>query len=432
MVPQYMTLAPIPAQEEITGLKVLVVDDIASAREIIVEYVDCFGCEVQAAADGREALAMMRAAERSFDLVLSDIMMPLMDGYDLTAAIRTDASLAATPIILLTGLGAIGDGEKCRRLGVDGYLHKPVKIEELLATVKLVVGTGQKEIPEARELVTRHTLMENRKAHGRILLVEDYPTNQQVAQRHLQQAGFTVDLAGNGQEAVTAVERGIYRLVLMDMQMPVMDGYEATRAIRTWEARQAEMAPGGRRLPIVAMTAHAMKGDREKCIQAGADDYLPKPLKKAELLGMVEKWLRLGTAPASAPAPVVPLLKPRGEAAPLDFERALAEFDHDAAFLMDVLEGFLDHLNVQTATMRKALDDGDAARIAAESHAIKGGAANLRADALAEAALAAEMLGKSSDLTAGPEVLERIESEYRRLASYAESLTLKAAGGNPQ
>ncbi len=426
-------LAPSPMREEIAELKVLVVDDSASALDIIVEYVKRYGCDVQAASDGREALTVLTdaaAESRPFDLVLSDIMMPVMDGYALAEAVRADASLAATRIILLTGLGTIGDGEKCRRLGVDGYLPKPVKIEELFATIKLVMGTGKDARPDARDLVTRHTLMENRKARGRILLVEDYPTNQQVALRHLHRAGYEVDLAENGREALAAVARHKYSLILMDMQMPVMDGYETTRAIRHKETHTAAGDDGRARVAIVAMTAHAMKGDREKCLQAGADDYLPKPLKKEELLALVEKWLTASGGPELPPAPVLPLRPTDDPSAPLDFERAVAEFDHDAAFLMDVLAGFIDNVQRQITMMQKALTDGDAACLAAESHAIKGGAANLTAVALAEAAFALETIGKSGDLASGPQALERMETEFDHLVTYTDTLALKQAGGN--
>ncbi len=426
-------LAQSPAREEIAGLKVLVVDDSAAALDIIVEYVDRYGCDVQAAGDGREALAVLKAAaseSRPIDLVLSDIMMPVMDGYALAEAIRADASMAATRIILLTGLGTIGDGERCRRLGVDGYLHKPVKIEELLATIKLVLGAESESRPEARELVTRHTLMENRKARGRILLVEDYPTNQQVALRHLHRAGYEVDLAENGREALAAVARRDYRLILMDMQMPVMDGYETTRAIRREEMQAAAGESGRSRMAIVAMTAHAMKGDREKCLRAGADDYLPKPLKKEELLALVERWLAPPGGPERQPAPVVPLRPADDRGAPMDFARAVREFDDDAAFLMDVLAGFIDNVQGQITIMHKALIDGDAARLAAESHAIKGGAANLTAAALAETALVLETMGQSGDLTDAPQALEQVAAEFERLVSYADTLALRQAGGN--
>ena len=272
--------------------------------------------------------------------------------------------------------------------------------------------------------------MENRKARGRILLVEDYPTNQQVALRHLRRAGYEVDLAENGREALAAVARRHYRLILMDMQMPVMDGYETTRAIRQGEMRTAAGEPSPSRVAIVAMTAHAMKGDREKCLRAGADDYLPKPLKKEELLALVEKWLAPPGSPERQPAPVVPLRPVDDGSPPMDFARAVTEFDDDAAFLMDVLAGFIDNVQGQIAIMHKALIDGDADRLAAESHAIKGGAANLTAASLAETALVLETVGQSGDLADAPQALEQVAAEFERLVSYADTLPIRQAGGN--
>ena len=407
-------------------------DDIETARDILVDYIDYFGSKAYAATNGREALEMMIAAasqSRPFDLVLSDVIMPIMDGYALTTAIRDNDQLKDTAIILLTGLGTIGDGEKCRRLGVDGYLHKPVKIEELHETIKLVAGIEKSDIEKTRDLVTRHTLIEKRKSHGRILLVEDYPTNQQLALRHLNQAGFKVDLAENGDQAVTAVKHREYRLVLMDMQMPVMDGYEATRAIRQWESSRAGDNMTTRHIPIVAMTAHAMAGDKERCLAAGVDDYLSKPLKKTDLLTMVDKWLNARTMPNVEKAPVMRLEPLKNQAVPMKFDQAVTEFDNDSDFLLDVLSGFLDNVNAKIPVMRTALKEGDATVVAAESHAIKGGAANLTAEDLSLSAAALETMARSKDLSAGAKALDHLENEYNRLAAFADT-RLKEAGGN--
>ncbi|MDJ0802452.1 MAG: PAS domain S-box protein [Desulfobacterales bacterium] len=418
---------------DITNLKVLVVDDIETSRDILAEYIEYLGCQVFTAVNGREALAMLTTAaaqSRPYDLVLSDIMMPMMDGYGLAAAIRERDQIKATGIILLTGLGNIGDGEKCRRLGVDGYLNKPVKIEELQETIKLVAGIEKSDIEKTRDLVTRHTIIEKRKNFGRILLVEDYPTNQQLALRHLNQAGFMVDLVENGEDAVRTFKHREYRLILMDMQMPVMDGYKATRAIREWESQRAGDQVLHRRIPIVAMTAHAMVGDKEKCLEAGADDYLAKPLKKKDLLGMVEKWLGSRAQAQVEQAPSMRLQPLDSPQAPMKFAQAVAEFDNDRAFLMDVLSGFLDNLGAKIPRIRTALADGDAPAVGAECHAIKGGAANLTAEGLSRAAAVLETIAKSKDLATGPEALDHLETEYRRLAGFAAERSLQAAGGN--
>ncbi|MDJ0882740.1 MAG: response regulator [Desulfobacterales bacterium] len=418
---------------DISHLKVLVVDDIETARDILVEYIAYFGCQVSTATDGQEALGMLTAAASQscpYDLVLSDVMMPIMDGYGLAAAIRENEHLKNMAIILLTGLGNIGDGEKCRRLGVDGYLHKPVKIEELHEAIKLVAGIEKSDIEKTRDLVTRHTIIEKRKNYGRILLVEDYPTNQQLALRHLNQAGYSVDLVENGEDAVNAVKHCEYRLILMDMQMPVMDGYKATRAIREWESQRAGDQVLLRRIPVVAMTAHAMTGDKEKCLEAGADDYLSKPLKKNDLLGVVDKWLGARVQAKAEQAPPMRMQPLDNPQAPMKFAQAVAEFDNDHAFLMDVLSGFLDNVGARIPVIRTALADGDAPVVGAECHAIKGGAANLTAEDLARAAAGLETIARSNDLSPGEKALDHLEIEYQRLAGYADRQSLKAVGGD--
>ena len=418
---------------DVSNLKVLVVDDIGTSRDILAEYIEYLGCQVFTAVNGREALTMLTTAasrSRPYDLVLSDIMMPAMDGYGLAAAIRERDQIKGTGIILLTGLGNIGDGEKCRRLGVDGYLSKPVKIEELQETIKLVAGIEKSDIEKTRDLVTRHTIIEKRKNFGRILLVEDYPTNQQLALRHLNQAGYSVDLVENGEDAVRTFKHREYRLILMDMQMPVMDGYKATRAIREWESQHAENQGLPRRIPIVAMTAHAMVGDKEKCLEAGADDYLSKPLKQKDLLGMVDKWLGARVRPKVKQAPSIRMQPLDSPQAPMKLEQAVAEFDNDRDFLMDVLAGFLDNVGAKIPIIRTALAGGDASVVGAECHAIKGGAANLTAEDLARAAAGLETIARSNDLSPGEKALDHLEIEYQRLAGYAGRQSLKAVGGD--
>ncbi len=407
----------------LAGLKVMVVDDIEAARMTLVAYLMRFGCEVHECDHSRSALTQLTAASSSqpFDLLISDIRMPEMDGFELAARLRANDALRETAILLLSGIGAIGDGDKCRSIGVDGYLHKPVKMAELEQAIKLIRGYGKAELQHARPLVTRHTIVEHSDAHIRILLVEDYPTNQQVALSHLRNAGYMVDLAENGREAVDAVRRQGYSLILMDMQMPVMDGYAATAAIRRIEAAGGTDNRRSAHLPIIAMTAHSLKGDREKCLAAGADDYVSKPLKKEKLLAMIGKWID-GPAPPkrSDQAPASPI-DAAEEKAPMNFSRALTEFDNDPAFLMEVLDGFLQNANHQISTLRKAAANGQASVVSNEAHAIKGGAANLTADKLAKVAMDLELIAKNGSMSRADEFINELEMNLHRLAAFAES-----------
>ncbi len=408
---------------DIAGLKVLVVDDVRTTLEIIDSYMTKFGCESHLAEKGLQAIQMLKdAADKNqpFDLVLTDLIMPEMDGYELADRIRTDKNLEKTFVIALTGLGNIGDGDKCRKTGIDGYLHKPVKISDLYKTIQLVISGAKKTGMATSRVVTRHTIAETQKKNIRILVVEDYPTNQQVILRHLALVGYPVDLAENGQEAVTAYTKNRYDLILMDMQMPVMDGYEATRAIRQMESEHPAMLNETDHLPVIAMTANAMKGDREKCMAAGADDYLSKPIRRDDLIAMVEKWSHPGDRSPNA-ADIKPEL-PRFEKgdAPMDMDRALNEFDNDKDFLAEVFTEFFDSVTAQVDLLEKAIQGDDATAVKKEAHSIKGGAANLTAFELSDIALELENLGKTDRLENAMPVLKKLNHAHCRLMKYCK------------
>ena len=282
----------IPAARDLdlNNLKVLIVDDNQTNRFILIEYLKSWGCLPVEAVDGKEALIVFRDAvssESPFDLILTDFQMPEMSGFDLAKKIKTIDTLKDVPIIVLTSAGKKGDGRNCKEIGINGYLTKPIKQNEMRKAIVSVLGFSRGL--ETAPLVTRHSVAENYRKEVQILLVEDYPTNQKVAMRHLNRGGYQVDLAEDGRQAVEAHKRKSYNLILMDIQMPILDGYAATREIREIETRNHESSIL-RRIPIIAMTAHAIKGYREKCLEAGMDDYIAKPIKRKELLAMAEKW----------------------------------------------------------------------------------------------------------------------------------------------
>jgi signal transduction histidine kinase/DNA-binding response OmpR family regulator/HPt (histidine-containing phosphotransfer) domain-containing protein len=441
-----------PGKEtDLSHLNVLVVDDNQTSRFILKEYLRSWGCQSMEAAGAMEGLSMLRdhhSSSTPFNLVLTDMQMPEMDGFDLAREIRKLEALKEVPIIVLTSVGRIGDGKKCRDIGIEGYLAKPVRRGELFKAIKSVFGLSS-EGESVPRLVTRHSLSEDSRKEVQILLVEDYPTNQQVAMRNLQNAGYQVDLSENGQQAVEACKRKRYDLILMDIEMPVMDGYEATKAIRRLESQFTNIGEKiegsdviAERTPIVAMTAHAIEEHRQMCIESGMDDFLTKPLRKKELLDMVEKWVSLragsvresllSTDGARQHGPISEALaegkgdkqtpKPNQSEAPMDFEKALGEFEGDRPFLMEVLGGFISNVKGQITTMKKAISDGDQEVLAREAHSIKGGAANLCADDLSQVAFRLETIGKSGTLAEGAEVLERMEGELLHLEKYAEGL----------
>ncbi len=279
---------------DLSNLKVLVVDDNRTNRFVLLEHLRSWGCKPVEASHGNEALAILKdsvLSETPFGLILTDFQMPEMDGFDLARKIRAIKALEKLPIILLTSVVGIRDDRRCEHMGIEGYLTKPVRRRELYKVIDSVLGSPlTKEVRDAPEPVTEDSATQDYRKDIRILLAEDYPTNQQVAIRHLHGAGYQVELAENGSQAVEAYHRQHYDLILMDIQMPGMDGFEATRTIREAELGKNPSPGTVSRIPIVAMTAHAIKGYKEKCIEGGMDDYITKPLRREELLAMTEKW----------------------------------------------------------------------------------------------------------------------------------------------
>jgi len=248
----------------------------------------------------------------------------------------------------------------------------------------------------------------------RILLVDDYATNLEVARRHLEAGGHCVSLAGNGQEAIEAFESGGHELIFMDIQMPVMDGIEAAKVIRDLEKSRG----GASRTPIIALTAHAVKEYIDACLQAGMDDYLIKPVFRQDLLDKVDRWISGGSATTGAVLPSGASTGHAVPAEPMDFVRALEEFEGNREFLMGLLERFLENVRAQLGTIREALDRADAEILRREAHAIKGGAANLAAVELSSAAADLEKTAKSGSLGEVPARLERLETAYQRLDAF--------------
>ena len=286
--------------ETLRGIPVLVLDDNATNRRILAETLSRWGMRVSLAASGPAALATLtRAAQEGepFRLILTDAEMPEMDGFALARQVRQSPELEHTVIIMLTSCGQRGDAARCREEGVAVYLTKPVRRAELRGAVLRALQQPSPSAPDRAPLITRHSLREEEGCPGplRVLIAEDNVVNQRLARRLLEKRGHAVTVAGNGREAIGILHEQVFDLVLMDVQMPEMDGFEATAAIRAQEKQT------GGHVPIVALTAHAMKGDAERCLRAGMDGYLAKPINPAELLTAIETT-RQRTA-KEAPAP---------------------------------------------------------------------------------------------------------------------------------
>jgi PAS domain S-box-containing protein len=278
-----------PAPPEILrGVRVLVVDDNRTNRRILEGMLKRWEMRPTLEEGGEQALAELLAAkvaDQAYGLILLDMHMPMMDGFQFVERLRKQPELATATIMMLTSAGHRGDAERCKTLGISAYLLKPIRQSELREAIARVLGA--KEQQGAIPLITRFSLYDARDPASvlQVLLVEDNPVNQRLATRMLEKRGHRVVLAGNGREALAALENGSFDLVLMDLQMPEMDGFQATAAIR-----EKERGTGGHQ-PVVALTAHAMKGDRDKCLDAGMDGYLTKPIRPRELDDLLESYL---------------------------------------------------------------------------------------------------------------------------------------------
>jgi CheY-like chemotaxis protein len=271
--------------EQLRDLHSLIVDDNFTNRRVLHGMLMRWGMRPTAVEGGRAALQAIEIAKNAghpFPLILLDGQMPEMDGFTLAEHIQKDPGLAGATIMMLTSAGHLGDAVRCRELGISAYLLKPIRQSELLSAICQVLNKSVKTA--AVPLVTRHTLREAQ-SHVRVLLAEDNAVNQLLARRLLEKRGFVVTAVGDGQAAVEAFEKDRFDVVLMDLQMPRMDGFEATTAIREKERSSGE------RIPIIALTANALKGDRERCLSAGMDGYVSKPIRTAELFETIEKLM---------------------------------------------------------------------------------------------------------------------------------------------
>jgi CheY-like chemotaxis protein len=289
------------ADVELQGKRILVVDDNKTNRQVMAYMLSSWRCRHDTAHDAESALEKLRAATHSkdpFHIVVMDMRMPDIDGEALGKMVKTDPLIRDTALVMLTSVGKRGDVSRLAKIGFAAYLTKPVKRAQLLGCLLTVIGhKPETDSSNRKGIITRHTVAENRKRSIRILLAEDNVINRKLALKLLENMGYRADVATNGVEAVQAIKAKYYDLVLMDCQMPEMNGLDATRAIRKIEpiTRNGEGLPHGRpgkhHIPIIAMTASAMKGDKERCLEAGMNDYVSKPIKAHELAETIERWL---------------------------------------------------------------------------------------------------------------------------------------------
>jgi two-component system, sensor histidine kinase and response regulator len=406
---------------ELAGLPVLVVDDNATNRRILEEMLSGWQMRPVEAANGEEALHAMRGARdcgTPFPLVLLDARMPDLDGFNVAAEIKQTPGLAGAIIMLLTSAGIRGDAPRCRELSIRAYLTKPVRQSELLEAIQTVLAhpaaAGKRAGYDG--LVTRHSLAESRlpAAAGRslrVLVVEDNAVNQTYALRVLERAGHKARVASNGREALKIIEQEWdFDLVLMDIEMPEMDGIEATVALR-----KMEQETGGH-LTIIAMTAHAMKGDRERFRAAGMDGYVSKPIRPQEFLEALDRFRPASSGrPAARPESVTRRTEgPTGQETPAEAAR-LVTAEEDSGLMAELADLFLKTCPATLKRARAALERGDARALERAAHQLKGSVSHFTAPAAYQAAAALEQIAKPGKLGEAGAAFEALQKEIERL-----------------
>ncbi len=403
-------LPAVPVLGNLGARHVLVVDDNATNREIMEHHLSAGGMRCAMAADGFEALELMYQAERDgdpFDIGVIDMKMPRMDGIELAAAVRADAKLRGMRLVLVTSLHSTDELARARGAGIDAYLSKPVKRQELFRALAQTVGETLPEAPQTTaERGQRVTI------HARVLLAEDNGVNQVVARNMLKALGCEHTIVKNGAEALEAVQQGGYDMVLMDCQMPVMDGFAATRAIRQWEAD----CGAGARLPIVALTANALVGDAQNCLDSGMDDHLAKPYTRLQLRNILVRWLPPDLVESSGEVAGEAGNSQRTDGrttlldqAALDNIRAI---DDDGSVLDEVLQMYLDEAPLQLAALQAAAAGNDLPTLASTAHAMKSASFNVGAKALGELCKRLEKQAKAGESQGLVDLVSAIDSMF--------------------
>jgi CheY-like chemotaxis protein len=437
-------LAIIPSAE-LTGRRVLIVDDNESNRIILHHLVTGWGMVDDQAQDATSAIALIEQQAGngvSYDVAIVDMLMPGKDGLQFAKEMKVHPVGSLVRLVILTSLIQRGHAELARQAGFVAYLTKPVRHDQLSNCLRTVLGLSglvsegkpAAVIAPATPFITRHTLAEIESA-PRILVAEDNLINQKLTVRMLEKLGYQSDIVENGQEALAALARNSYAVVLMDCQMPLVDGFEATRRIRDGERREAlgerktsgtsspsPLAP--RHIPIVALTANAMSGDRERCLAAGMDDYLAKPVRREDLKGVLNRWIPVAIHPQAAHAGGAEHSTDGtdAEALPVIFDVAatLRNIGDDTDLLEELIKLFLQRYQAMLEAIRAALANRDQVAVEQAAHALKGTASNLCASEVVLSAGQLEALGRLGTLVEGPMIYTQLEKAVLRLVKLLE------------
>ena len=407
---------------DLNGKRILVVDDHETNRMLLSVVLKSWGCNIIEARDAESALKKIRQCMSeglTIDAAILDMMMPVMDGEELARRIKSDPGMDDILLILMSSAGLHGENERLKEAGFSACLSKPVRQSQLQECISLALGENRSfksDNRRNRRLITRDLLSPVKKDHFRILLADDSITNQAVAVAILKKLGYRVDTVINGNEAINALKIRQYHIVLMDCQMPEMDGYEATRIIRSHE--EGIKNPD---IPVIALTANALKGDREKCMAAGMDDYLSKPIDPMVLKDKLEKWILKDYGAEDVNEDDITDGPEASEINVFEREVLLERLMGDAELADMVIDGFLKDIPVQLGELKRNIDEGNPGAAETLAHKIKGAAGNIASPSLQGMAYEMEKAGESGDIGALNNLMPRLEKEFEKFKTKVET-----------
>ncbi|MDX6406832.1 MAG: hypothetical protein QOH70_4287 [Blastocatellia bacterium] len=406
------------------GLRMLIVDDSPTTRRSLIDRTISWGILSREAECGAEALAMMRAAAvrgKGYDLVVVDAELPDEGGFELARSIKGDPEIAAVELLLMASLGERGQGEKAREVGAVAYLTKPIQQSQLFDCLVTIINqpAALNGVPALSTKVTKHRLREEKfpiSLQGRILIAEDNAVNMEVAISYMEKLGLHADMVANGLEAIEALNEIHYDVVLMDCQMPEMDGYAATGVIRQREGA------GPERTPIIAMTANAMRGDRQRCLEAGMDDYISKPIDAEELFTVLERWLPQSAKPSgNTNKKEVALTATHVTDRHVTERLNLFEQEFSSAMVVRLIDKFLPDTAQRLVVLRQAVEAADAPAVARAAHGLKGSYGNIGSQEAAALCLQLEQQARLGSVLEADGKLRNLEEDFPRLTLQLEA-----------
>ncbi len=402
--------------ESIKNKRILIVDDNKTNRLVLKEQLHTWQVRCDEAENGIEALSKMHLALKHndpFNIAILDMMMPEMDGETLGKIIKNDSHINNTTLVMLTSMGQKGDAARMLLAGFSAYLTKPIRQSLLFNCLTTAIGLDAKPTNhESSYLITKYSIKENQKRNISILIAEDNIINQKIVQKIINKIGYKSDIANNGQEAIEKYTSNKFDLILMDIQMPEMDGFEATEAIRNFEKENRN------HIPIIAITAHAMSGDKKRCLDAGMDDYISKPIQPQKLVDTIEKWTYhkrndSHDAMNNNEEDYLPIF---------DKNSLLERVDGDEEFLRNLMNLFINDFKNYYTKLDQSIHNNDLELLASTAHSLKGSSANISALSLSHISKAIEQAGKNNDLQTAAGLLIKLDEEYQKLKQVVSKL----------